>query len=47
MSILLWIQTVWHSGGIPKRNFEKINFEKKQTTKKHEKNTQHVVLKDY
>ena len=35
---LIWIQSVWHSGGIPERIFEKVDFEKnQQTTTKHEK----------
>ena len=37
MSCLVWIQTVWNSDGIPERIFQKIDFEKNQMTKKHEK----------
>ena len=33
----IWIQSVWHSDGIPQRILKKIDFEKKQMTKKHEK----------
>ena len=34
MSGLTWIQTVWHSDGIPESIFEKIYFEKNQQTTK-------------
>ena len=34
---LIWIQSVWHSDGIPERSLEIVEFEKnQQTTKKHE-----------
>ena len=38
-SKLIWIQTVWHSDGIPERFIFKANFEKtkQQTTEKHAK----------
>ena len=40
----IWIQTVQHSDGIPERIFRNDDFEKnQQTTKKHEKNTQHAM----
>ena len=29
MSVLIWIQTVWHSDSVPGRFFEKVHFEKK------------------
>ena len=29
---LIWIQTVWHSDGIPEDFFEKVNFQKKKST---------------
>ena len=36
---LIWIQTVWHSDGIPEKVFLKVDFEKKKSAndKKHEK----------
>ena len=35
MLYLIWVQTVWHSDGIPERIFfEKVNFEKKEKKKK-------------
>ena len=35
MSVLIWIQTVWRSKGIAeKKNYEKVDFEKNQQTKK-------------
>ena len=38
MSGLIWIQTVWHSDGIPVRIFQKVDFEiNQQTAKKHSK----------
>ena len=38
MSGLIWIQSVWHSDGIPERIFRKVYFENnRQRTKKHEK----------
>ena len=36
MSDLIWIWSVWHSDGIPEFFPEKVDFEKKQMTKKHE-----------
>ena len=29
----IWIQTVWHSDGIPEIFFQKVDFEKNQQTK--------------
>ena len=34
---LIWIQTAWHSDGIPEIIFKKVDFEKNQMTKKHAK----------
>ena len=34
MSGLIWIQIVWHSGGIPERIFQKVDFEKKSADDK-------------
>ena len=28
-SVLIWIQTIWHSDSVPVRLFEKVNFDKK------------------
>ena len=48
MSGLIWIQTVWHSDGIPESCFEKVNFKKKSTDDKKKKKTckitQHASL---
>ena len=36
MSGLIWVQTVWHSNGIPEIIFQKVDFEKnQQMTKKY------------
>ena len=34
MSGLIWIQTVWHSDGIPEQIFQKVDFEKKSADEK-------------
>ena len=44
MSVLIWIENVWHSDSVPERTFEEVNFEKsKQKTIKVLKITQHAM----
>ena len=44
MSGLIWIQTVWHSDGIPERSFKKVDFEEKKNSSSQKESSKMLII---